>query len=854
MKTIYLIAMALAMSLFGFSQKVIENPQVGMSTAQNVTLQKIELLDTATILWFQVKERQGRWISIPDQSYIQPVGANEKLFILAADGININEQFTMPASGEVSYKLTFPKVDASVSKLDYGEANDGGSWFIYDIQLKPELFKSILPEKVSGNWFRTDNAQWEISLFDSVAVYQSKIWKYQQYSETSGIGKIKLKSGSKLLDLYIKTINDSSCQIGETPSKLVNYVHQPDQTLIPEEKAVFKLPVFKTDTAIYRGYFKGFSLRYPQRTGMVYVNDVLTGEQLSYLLKIEDDGSFEVKFPHNNPQGVFVRSPLSFETIFIEPGKTTFQLIDNGSHTNPVLFMGGCARINTDLLKLKDINSFNYDLMLDKVLEFTPEQYKTWCQELQQKDLDQLQSVLKTKSISAKAEQVKKLELTYRYSSFKFEYSWNVDAAYRKKNNIPRDQREIPFKPEVPDSTYYNFLTNDLANNPLAVLTSDYSSFINRLMFLNLLRGQLKGLTTLDIIVALEKSGYKFTPEENEFTARMKEIDSPELKKLQEDFQTKYGDQMRDFNEKYAEKIKTLYTVKKGSEVTTATIKEYLISEGVEFTDQEKSYLSALNEFDDNPLIKKRNLIQSEIGDASNQFHTNHREFVNGLFRESATKSRNEKIQSALGIQLGLATDIMNSQEYCRPIVSEMTPVSAEKLKQMQSTISTPFIANYIAVKNVETIAKIEANKMQKGSTALEVPKSGSDNLFDAIINKYRGKVVYVDFWATWCGPCRSGIEQIKPLKDEMKDENVAFVYITNQTSPKGTYDNMIPTIKGEHYRVSADEWNFLCDKFKISGIPHCVLVGKGGDVINSHLSYMGNQQLKTLLLKHMKE
>jgi len=121
-------------------------------------------------------------------------------------------------------------------------------------------------------------------------------------------------------------------------------------------------------------------------------------------------------------------------------------------------------------------------------------------------------------------------------------------------------------------------------------------------------------------------------------------------------------------------------------------------------------------------------------------------------------------------------------------------------------------------------------------------------------MEKYKGKVVYVDFWATWCAPCRSGIERIKPLKDEMAAENVAFVYITNQTSPKTAYDNMIPTIKGEHYRVSADEWNVLCGMFKISGIPHYVLVGKDGKVINPQLGHLENSSLKTMLLKYIQE
>lgn len=274
MRTILLITFTLFLSVLGYSQSILENPKVGMSTAPNVKLEKIELNDTETLLWFHVNYTPGNWISIPKETFIQPVGTKEKLFIVTAEGIPVNEQYTIPASGQVDYKLIFPKIDASITKIDYGEANDGGSWFIYDIQLKPELFKSIVPEKLSGNWFRADNAQWEISLFDSVAIYKSQVWKYQQYDEKNEVGKVRLKNGTKNLDIYTKPINDSTCLIGETPAKLVKYTRQPDESVIPADTEPYKLPVFKVDSVTYCGYIKGFSTRFPQRTGMVYVNDV----------------------------------------------------------------------------------------------------------------------------------------------------------------------------------------------------------------------------------------------------------------------------------------------------------------------------------------------------------------------------------------------------------------------------------------------------------------------------------------------------------------------------------------------------------------------------------------------------
>lgn len=124
------------------------------------------------------------------------------------------------------------------------------------------------------------------------------------------------------------------------------------------------------------------------------------------------------------------------------------------------------------------------------------------------------------------------------------------------------------------------------------------------------------------------------------------------------------------------------------------------------------------------------------------------------------------------------------------------------------------------------------------------------------MLKPFQGKVVYVDFWATWCGPCRNGMQAIKPLKEELKGrDDIVFLYITNHSSPEGLYNNMIPDIKGEHYRVSQDQWNYLSSQFGISGIPHYMLVNKTGEVvINDRSIDPHHGDLKDTLLKYATE
>ncbi len=127
---------------------------------------------------------------------------------------------------------------------------------------------------------------------------------------------------------------------------------------------------------------------------------------------------------------------------------------------------------------------------------------------------------------------------------------------------------------------------------------------------------------------------------------------------------------------------------------------------------------------------------------------------------------------------------------------------------------------------NVEALLKLN----EKESVIEKTPEVALEQLFDAIIAPYKGKVVLVDFWNTWCGPCRSAIKANEPLKDnELKSDDLVWVYIANETSPLDAYMEMIPGIRGKHYRLNQEQWDYIGKKFGLDGIPSYVLVDKSG-------------------------
>ncbi len=99
-------------------------------------------------------------------------------------------------------------------------------------------------------------------------------------------------------------------------------------------------------------------------------------------------------------------------------------------------------------------------------------------------------------------------------------------------------------------------------------------------------------------------------------------------------------------------------------------------------------------------------------------------------------------------------------------------------------------------------------------------------------MDPYKGKVVYIDFWAPWCGPCMGEMPYSKELQKELAGKDVVFLYIGLSCSKQSwQYTIKEMGIEGEHYFANENDGKLLSQKFNISGIPRYVLVGKDGKV-----------------------
>ena len=144
------------------------------------------------------------------------------------------------------------------------------------------------------------------------------------------------------------------------------------------------------------------------------------------------------------------------------------------------------------------------------------------------------------------------------------------------------------------------------------------------------------------------------------------------------------------------------------------------------------------------------------------------------------------------------------------------------------NSLSNPFFAQ--ACDSIMQRATRRQLQLQKNGKMSETPNVADDKVFDAIVAPYKGKVVIVDLWNTWCGPCRAALKENEPLKSgELDNEDIVWVYIADESSDPVKYLSMIEEIKGVHHKVNEKQIASIRERFNVDGIPYYIVVDRQG-------------------------
>jgi thiol-disulfide isomerase/thioredoxin len=123
------------------------------------------------------------------------------------------------------------------------------------------------------------------------------------------------------------------------------------------------------------------------------------------------------------------------------------------------------------------------------------------------------------------------------------------------------------------------------------------------------------------------------------------------------------------------------------------------------------------------------------------------------------------------------------------------------------------------------------------------------------IIETNQGKVVYIDFWASWCSPCRTMLPKSHLLKSKFKDENVLFVYISiDDNFEKWKSASIKEGLKENNYLAKDYPYASFYKDLNLKSIPRYLIYDKKGKLVHQNAPGPDSPEIIEELNKYLKE
>jgi thiol-disulfide isomerase/thioredoxin len=170
-------------------------------------------------------------------------------------------------------------------------------------------------------------------------------------------------------------------------------------------------------------------------------------------------------------------------------------------------------------------------------------------------------------------------------------------------------------------------------------------------------------------------------------------------------------------------------------------------------------------------------------------------------------------------------------------------------------------VVNMVAKSDKMLFAYIETNYQKMHSSLTSLVKGKPSPVFEnyenfkggtTSLSDLKGKYVYLDIWATWCGPCKREIPHLKALEEEFKGKNIEFVSISvdNVDGRRGSRESWLKMVKegqlgGVQLFADKDFKSQFIRDYNINSIPRFILVDPNGNIVEANAKRPSDPQIK---------
>lgn len=639
-----------------------------------------------------------------------------------------------------------------------------------------------LPQNIKGNWLNVnDSIEWVLSFQPGFAVFNNEFYDYQKISGTNEKVKIVLKNQKRKHKFNIDIIDDNTISVNSPGGKgwKLTKVKAVDPSFRNYDQNGFGNIQMVDDTAVIMGFIEDYDPDLYIGSGDVLLYHALNGHKAEFAkttFNIDPVGKFEVGFRAFNPQMVLLVIDGSTRTqVLISPGDTTI-----------VAFNKLLKKVTEDSRWWDSVSDWQINhymgsnAMLTEEIILLDGKYQKFINPNPAIVIDNI-------------EEMPQLEYLAWRKEFHRQEKLKIDSLLIRHQCSKKAQEY-----------YHKYLENRL-------LGDLYCYQINRRRFQNL---------------------------GPEYTDRIEEADDLSLAGIVSTSYMSYINYL------------SMYHSTNPLGLASEGVKKYLLN-----------YLLSIAETDgDQQLIKK--LIEKPAPKAEDFDYKTHA--TNALDYDSFINRRANEINADYQKTIGQYWHLVPDSIKRRRFLLEFDPImlkyqhsifaqlyAADQFLTQLSFISAGNEARVWILQNIPDpiikkvmLERIDQKIMEENryNTYAEntffisqIKPSGEPiSFFDRIIKQFKGKVIYVDFWADWCSPCREGFKSSKKLQQIYSGKDVVFLYF-GYSCKNENWDKAIKQeqISGYHYWLDKQQTSLMREKFNITGIPHYLLIDKNGKVLN---------------------
>ena len=184
--------------------------------------------------------------------------------------------------------------------------------------------------------------------------------------------------------------------------------------------------------------------------------------------------------------------------------------------------------------------------------------------------------------------------------------------------------------------------------------------------------------------------------------------------------------------------------------------------------------------------------------------------------------------------------DIAVASKISETIDQNRQPLSDFVMQYIQENVQLPAARDHLNAQQEKFLA-IQRRDISKSSSLKKAEDvadmSDGEKILQKLIEPYRGKLILLDIWGTWCGPCKEALSHSQKEYERLKEYDLVFLYLANNSSDEA-WKNVIKEyeVTGDnvvHYNLPRAQQNAVENFLQVHAFPTYKLIDRNGNVLD---------------------